>query len=300
MPFSSSWILAASYSLLTTRYFRVNSAVVTSDDMSSLQNPWPDPGSPQPIAPGPVRPAPPEDPPWTGLDVLSVVAATVVVLIVLPLLAVVMAHQLFFPKASFTEIMQIPEIVLVVQVLIYAVVFALIYYLLRARTGQFSKSLRWNWPRSSWAGFLLLGGLVYFALMGLGQLLPIPKHLPIDRFFETSREAALMSILSVTLAPFMEELFFRGLLYPVLARRFGVGVSIFLTGAAFGLLHGAQLKYSWAVLIIFLVGVVLTAVRAVTKSVAASFLVHVGYNGTLSALLFIATDGFRHLEKLNQ
>jgi membrane protease YdiL (CAAX protease family) len=65
-------------------------------------------------------------------------------------------------------------------------------------------------------------------------------------------------------------------------------------------LHGAQLKYSWAVLIIFLVGMALTAVRAYTKSVAASFLVHVGYNGTLSALLFVATDGFRHLEKLNQ
>jgi len=250
--------------------------------------------------PGPTRAALAEDPPWTGLDVLSIVATTVAALIVLPLLAVVIAHQLFLPKASFTEIMQIPEIVLAVQLLIYVVVFLLIYYLLRVRAGQFSKPLRWNWPNSSWAGFLLLGGLVYFALMGLGQLLPIPKHLPIDRFFQTSREAALMSILSVTLAPFMEELFFRGLLYPVLARRFGVGVSILLTGAAFGLLHGAQLRYSWAVLIIFLVGVVLTAVRAVTKSVAASFLVHVGYNGTLSALLFLATDGFRHLEKLNQ
>jgi len=270
-----------------------------SEKVSSLQNPWSDSDSPQSVAPAPVRPALPEDPPWTGLDVLSIVAATVVALIVLPLLAVVIAHQLFFPKASFTEIMQVPEIVLVVQVLIYGVVFGLIYYLLRARSGRFWEPLPWNWPRS-WAGFLLLGGFVYFALMGLGQLLPIPKHLPIDRFFQTSREAALLSILSVTLAPFMEELFFRGLLYPVLARRFGVGVSIFLTGAAFGLLHGAQLKYSWAVLIIFIVGVVLTAVRAVTKSVAASFLVHVGYNGTLSALLFVATNGFRHLEKLNQ
>jgi uncharacterized protein len=267
--------------------------------VSSLQNPW-EPGSPAPETPNPARPALSEDPPWTGLDVLSVVAATVVALIVLPLLAVVIAHQFFFPRSSYADIMQIPEIVLTVQVLIYAVVFGLIYYLLRVRSGRFLEPLRWNWPGSSWVGFLFLGGIVYFALMGLGQVLPIPKHLPIDRFFQTSREAALMSILSVTLAPFMEELFFRGLLYPVLARRFGVGVSIFLTGAAFGLLHGAQLKYSWAVLIIFLVGVVLTAVRAVTKSVAASFLVHVGYNGTLSMLLFVATNGFRHLEKLNQ
>jgi hypothetical protein len=27
---------------------------------------------------------------------------------------------------------------------------------------------------------------------------------------------------------------------------------------------------------------------------------HMAYNGTLSVLLFIGTDGFRHLERLNQ
>ena len=75
---------------------------------------------------------------------------------------------------------------------------------------------------------------------------------------------------------------------------------ILVTAALFGLLHGAQLGYSWAVLIIFFVGLALTTVRAVTKSVASSFLVHVGYNGTLSLLLFAATSGFRHLERINQ
>lgn len=250
--------------------------------------------------PVPAHSAPPEDPPWTGLDVVSILAVAVVALIVLPLLVVLIARALLFPKVAVSDIIQVPEVVLTVQLLIYVVVFAVIYYLLLARTGRFWQSLRWNWPTSTWAGFLILGALLYFALMGLSQLLPIPKHLPIDRFFQTAREAGMMSLLSMTLAPLMEEIFFRGLLYPVLARRFGIAVSIFLTGAAFGILHGAQLKYSWAVLIIFLVGMVLTTVRAFTKSVAASFLVHVGYNGTLSALLFVATDGFRHLEKLNQ
>jgi len=67
------------------------------------------------------------------------------------------------------------------------------------------------------------------------------------------------------------------------------------------LLHGPQLLNSWGpVLVIFLVGIVLTMVRAHKNSVAASLLVHVAYNGTISALMFIGTDGFRHLEKLNQ
>jgi uncharacterized protein len=266
--------------------------------MSLLQNPWPPPGDVPPEIQPPGLPPAPEDPPWSGFDVLTVVGVAVISLVILPLIVVVFAHAFVFPKLSVSEIVQVPEVILAVQLLIYAVVFALIFRLMRLRAGQFWAPLRWNWPHA-WAGFLLLGALLYFGLMGLGQLLPIPKHLPIDRFFQTSREAAMMSVLSVTLAPFMEELFFRGLLYPVLARRFGVAASIFLTGAAFGILHGAQLKYSWAVLIIFIVGVVLTAVRAYTKSVGASFLVHAAYNGTLSALLFVGTDGFRHLEKIN-
>jgi hypothetical protein len=52
------------------------------------------------------------------------------------------------------------------------------------------------------------------------------------------------------------------------------------------------------VLVIFIVGIALTVTRAVTKSVATGILVHIGYNGTLSALLFWASDGFRHLERL--
>ena len=99
----------------------------------------------------------------------------------------------------------------------------------------------------------------------------------------------------------MEELFFRGFLYPVLARRWGVATAILLTALGFGLIHAPQLAQAWGpVLVIFLVGVALTAIRAYAKSVAASMIVHVAYNGTISVILFFVTSGFKHLEKLNQ
>ena len=104
---------------------------------------------------------------------------------------------------------------------------------------------------------------------------------------------------AVTLGPLMEELFFRGLLYPVLVRRMGIFWGIVLTALPFGLLHMFQYGYSWAVvLLIFLMGTVCTIVRWKTESVAASFLVHVGYNGTEMFMLMLATDGFRHMEKV--
>jgi len=82
----------------------------------------------------------------------------------------------------------------------------------------------------------------------------------------------------------------------VLARQTGTVLAVLLTSLPFGLIHYLQYKSWAAVLVITLVGVVLTVVRAVTKSVAASFLVHVGYNGTLMVLAALATDGFRHMD----
>jgi hypothetical protein len=96
----------------------------------------------------------------------------------------------------------------------------------------------------------------------------------------------------------MEELFFRGFLYPVLARRMGIAWGIFFTALPFGLMHMFEYGYAWGiVLIIFLVGIVCTAVRARTGSVAASFIVHVAYNATDMFLIAAATGGFRHMEK---
>jgi uncharacterized protein len=268
--------------------------------VNSYQNPPSDPGlRPFPESSLPVQPA--ENPGWTGWDVLQIALLTIVSIIVLAIIVALTAQRFFFPHTGFLDVLKYPMVSVVAQLLAYVVVLGfMVLVVKREPQTSFWRSVRWNWPGSKWGLFVICGATVYFVLLGVGQLLPIPKHLPIDQFFGNAREAAVLSIISVTVAPLMEELFFRGFLYPVLARRLGIFVGILLTAALFGFLHWAQLGYSWAVVIIFLVGLALTVVRAVTKSVAASFLTHVGYNGTLSLLLFMATDGFRHLEKLGQ
>jgi membrane protease YdiL (CAAX protease family) len=168
------------------------------------------------------------------------------------------------------------------------------------RRPNFFTAIHWNWPANVIV-YVLTGFILSVALQALAHFLPIPKELPIDSFFKTPAEAWALGLLSITLAPLMEELFFRGFLYPVLARKIGVPIAIILTASSFALLHGAQLMFSWGpVLVIFLVGMVLTVVRAKTNSVAAGVIIHMAYNGTLTIAMFAATDGFRHLEKLNQ
>lgn len=88
------------------------------------------------------------------------------------------------------------------------------------------------------------------------------------------------------------------MLYPLIRRAYGIAVGVLLTGAAFASIHGAQLGYAWGPLLsIFVVGIVFTVVRERTNSVAASFLMHCGYNFALFGSLWIASDHFRHLEK---
>jgi len=212
------------------------------------------------------------------------------------------ARWIWYPRENWLDVAQRlgqrPILVIISQLLIYIPVAALMIALVEGKyQAPFWQAIRWNWPRSEWKP--LGGGVVLlFGLSLLQNVLPMPKDTPFEHLFDRPRDAYLLSIIAVTLGPLMEELFFRGFMYPVVARRMGVVWGILLTALPFGLIHLPQYGWAWgAGLVIFLVGVMCGAVRAVTKSVAASFLVHVGYNGAQMLIAVVATHGFRHMEK---
>ena len=248
-------------------------------------------------APVPTGPPPVEDPVWSGWDVLLIAGLTLLTLFVVELLTVVGARILFYPKISIADLAQRPILALIGEFLSYIAVALYMIMLVEGKYHvRFWQAIHWNWR--SRRTFALLGlGVLTVSLDLLSRFLPMPKSTPFDQFFAHPSDAYLMAVFAVTFGPFMEELFFRGFLYPVLARRMGVVAAVCLTALPFGLMHYLQYRSWAAVLVITLVGVVLTVVRAVTKSVAASYLVHVGYNGTLMLLAAAATDGFRHMEK---
>jgi len=241
---------------------------------------------------------PTENPVWTGWDVLLIAGLTLLTLFLAQLLIVLGARRFAYPRESFLDVAQKPSLALLSELLTYAVVALYMILLVEGKYhARFWKAIRWNWP--GLIGLNMLGiGVLMFGFDLLGKYLPMPKTTPFDQFFARPSDAYLTAVFAVTLGPLMEELFFRGFLYPVIARRLGAIGGILLTALPFGLVHFIQYGNSWgAVLIIFLVGVVLTTVRAKTKSVASSFLAHAGYNGTLMVLTALATDGFRHMDK---
>ena len=246
-------------------------------------------------------PAPPRDPIWSGLDVFRIFIIAIVVLF-----ASIFAMTFVMPGATFQQralrLAKSPELLIAAQMLSYVLLLGYMFILVKKerRSPVFWTAIHWNWPRTVWL-YLTIGLVMQIAILGMERFLPLPKETPFDTLLRQPSTVILIAVFALTLGPLMEELFFRGFLYPVLARRWGAAVGIAVSALGFGLMHAAQYGYSWAsVFLIFLVGVVLGIVRATKNSVAAGVLVHAGYNGTIILMLAIATDGFRHLEKLSQ
>jgi hypothetical protein len=150
-------------------------------------------------------------------------------------------------------------------------------------------------PKPVAYALLIAGGLLLsmFVQFSSGFFRPKGK-LPIETFFQDRGSALLLMLVSVLLAPVMEETIFRGFIYPVIARAWGIAASVAVTGTLFGLLHAAQLWGGWTQIgLLVVVGLVFTYVRAVTKTVFASYLLHLSYNSFLFIVFLVSTHWLR-------
>jgi|KBSMisStaDraftv2_1062788.scaffolds.fasta_scaffold00990_12 membrane protease YdiL (CAAX protease family) len=370
-----------------------------------------------------------EPPRWSGIDLLIAAVAFVIVLFVAT--STLLIIQMHTAGASYAQLAKNPGALVVVPAMIaaYMALLATLYFRASiAQARQFWDALSWHWPSGKWlAVFLGLGAFMAISLPLLSRLLPFPKSIPLDRFFRDPRAAYLMVFMGVVVAPFAEEVSFRGVLYPVLDRwlqtalavrqrlfsgskwlllmaawgylihriattpslpaaqasalsialamfaivpvaffsftrwlksnsaatvflpglavciwglllrstsprvclmgtavviglaffggiaggagalslsmagRVGRILAVLLTSSVFAMVHSEQLGGAWGpLLLIFLVGLVLTITRVVTRSVAPGFLIHMAYNFTLFASVYLGTDHFRHLERISQ
>jgi len=267
-------------------------------------------GSEIPVSPEPAPPGNTEYtgvgerfPVWTLGDVFKVALIAFLAIIVCTIAGWMVATLLpAFRNVSPTQIGTDPRVIVPSQIAGYLVLVGYIYRLITTHYHMnFAEAIRWNWPEFRWPGYLFGGCALAIAIQGLSRFVPIPKQMPIDQMFRSYAAAWVMLFFGVAVAPLVEELFFRGLLFPALTRKLGLVTGILLTSFLFAVLHASQLGKAWGpVLILFVVGLTLTIVRAWSKSVAASCVVHVGYNLTLFVLLYFSSNGFRNLDKLSR
>jgi membrane protease YdiL (CAAX protease family) len=263
----------------------------------------------EPAEPLPAAPPPPprlnpraENPVWNLWDVLLITGVSVAALIVAQIVVLIVAYFLpQFHHASIPTLAKNTLLLVPAQVLGYLLIVGFMAFLLwtKYRSG-FARAIRWNAPPARTAAAALFAGgglgLVSLVFSSLVQKW-VPKSLPIDEMFQSTASAYMLAAFAVLVAPVVEEIFFRGFLYPALARKTGPVVAIALTAVAFALIHEGQLAHAWLPLLwLSVVGAVLTTVRAATKSVATTVLIHMGYNGILMLLDYIYTHGFKEFQ----
>jgi uncharacterized protein len=192
---------------------------------------------------------------------------------------------------------------------------------------SFFAGLQWRGDRAMQrAGYLIVAAVVCFVLaMFDGALLPGPADAPIDRIFRMPGAAWILFAFGVTLAPFFEELGFRGFLLPALATAYdwifekagrqvqpeldayghpqwslpAMITASLLASILFAFLHADQTGYSIGpFLLLVCVSLVLCAARLRLRSLAASVLIHATYNFLLFSFMLIGTGGFKHLDKM--
>jgi membrane protease YdiL (CAAX protease family) len=275
---------------------------------------------PPSIAPGPGVPA---RVPHIGHAILFVSFATAM-LFVFSALLVGLSHPADAQKIV-TSMMK-PKLLISVQALAYIVTLTASFFFFPLLWHRpFGTGIQWNFAtarRNAWK-LIPIGLISGFAVQAISSLIPVPKSIPMDDFFRTPSDVWLVTAFGTLIAPMAEEICFRGFLLPAFAiaydwlslpktpaARERWRITTNLTPAAlvfaavvssifFVVLHAEQLAHAWAALaVLFVVSLILTAVRVRTRSVASSTLVHASYNASVFLTLFIATGGYRHLERL--
>jgi membrane protease YdiL (CAAX protease family) len=217
-------------------------------------------------------------------------------------------HQRLSKEQMEQYLLNKPQFLFGSNLIWYALIFLFLYVTLSVlRDLTFWNTLGWRAlkpdqtgrKQSPWAFFFSGCGLAVFVALASSQI-HTKENMPIEQLFKNRQSALLLMCMAVIVAPLVEETVFRGYLYPLFAKSFGITPGVVLTGILFGLMHGSQLGWSWGIVaLLVLVGVIFTFARAYTGTVLASFLLHLGYNSAIAVTTIISTHGFTRVPQVH-
>jgi membrane protease YdiL (CAAX protease family) len=176
----------------------------------------------------------------------------------------------------------------------HIVTFLICYVIVTGwRNYPIGKTLGLSWP-SSWGPIkgTLICVLIAAALFGGGALItwlfPGDKT-QLDLLIESSNGARVVTaFLAIVTAPVVEEIVYRGILYPAINGVLGSAVAIGLVSLFFAAVHFLQYKNNLAVIgVITLVSITLTAVRAYTHRLLPCLVIHLVFNGIQAIIILL-------------
>jgi hypothetical protein len=247
--------------------------------------------------------------PWGWTDLAAFVVLAIAGFLLLSLL---ISTGLAISGVDIRRLQKSPHELILLNIVIQVILdLGLLAYLalqMRVRfRSPFWRAIGWRkldtgrFPRAAVYFGLVLAGFFLSIIVSLGSaLFPPNKDLPIEILFQDRNTTLVFMLIAVFLAPVVEETIFRGYIYPVIGRSFGMVWGIVATGTLFGLLHAEQLWGGWGqIALLIFVGIVLTLARAFSRTVVTGFVIHTSYNSIQVIGVLIATHGLRHMSGLH-
>ena len=162
---------------------------------------------------------------------------------------------------------------------------------------SFTEGFRLTIPEKfSLANLIPVGVLIYFItavslnfpIGGQPSSPPNIPNSPMESILSTPQGFLYIGLLSITIGPFFEELFWRGYAFPAVKKAWGSGVAVLIISLAFSATHLPQVWGSWGSLIaIFCSGVIITVLREITGSTLICLYVHYIYNLSVSTVMIL-------------
>lgn len=164
----------------------------------------------------------------------------------------------------------------------------------RKGSGDLRRDFHLAYREGDWVAVLYGAGLLLAAallLAGVFQAIGVdpPTQQVVEGAEEAERlaERLVIAVFIGLLAPVVEELLFRGMLFDALLRRTSVRRTIWISGAVFGLVHLVDPASFALVPALIGLGVILGYVRQRTGSLSQPILMHVGFNSVTAIALFV-------------
>lgn len=233
---------------------------------------------------------------WTYRDALYLLLFSFPALIVASVACMAVFHGIYSMmgwEVVADELSGKAPLVVAIQLVWWILLLGFIYAVVTVKYRlPFGRAIGWTRPERPASMYFAGGVLLALSVAILAHFVPMPtEKLPIEELLRDRFSLMVLAFFGVLIAPAIEELVFRGFLFPVVERSHGPLVAVVATSALFSLVHAQQYGWHWQNLTMLLyVGIVFGTVRAKTRSLLPSTLMHAAYNATLFVGLFAAGD----------
>lgn len=243
----------------------------------------------------------PENPGWRLPEAIGLLIASILALLATEVIAI--GYMIVTARAGRSvpvgqAVLDDPTLTLVRIVasgLAHVITFALAWWIVTdAGRRPFFESIGWGWrPRFGIRTVLVAFAGVYLASIVMAivfnKLHMTPDSTPFDQILRMSFATRVaVGIFAVVSAPFVEEVVYRGVFYPALARRVGRVAAIVVVSAVFLAVHVDQYAGAVAYLLpLALLSVTLTSLRAYSRSLLPSFALHLLFNSVQVAIILV-------------